>query len=133
MPAKRSFFEFKNKQDSVTHQPEEEQFNDKVYADAFTFNKKSADIGNSSAQHLTACMYEQGKGVEKDMTMAFKYFKMSADQNNSNAQFNLYRLYDTGVGVDKNKDLAMEFLKLSAQNGHSSAKDVLNKLRRPLL
>ncbi|WP_418642377.1 protein kinase domain-containing protein [Vibrio chaetopteri] len=51
--------------------------------------RKSADQGNAKAQYNLASMYEQGRGVDKDMTEAVRWYVKSAKQGNKDAQSKL--------------------------------------------
>ena len=68
---------------------------------AIEFYTLSANKGNSYAQFNLAICYENGDGVEKDMTKAIEFYTLSANQGNSRAQFNLAICYKNGNGVER--------------------------------
>ncbi|GBC10321.1 hypothetical protein RclHR1_09520006 [Rhizophagus clarus] len=47
---------------------------------AFELYQKAANLGNIKAQFNLGKIYENGKGVEKDMDQAIFWYKKSADQ-----------------------------------------------------
>ena len=78
---------------------------------------KSAEQGNASAQYYLGYMYENGYGVEQDMTKAFEWYKKSAEQGYNNAQLKLGEMYQFGNGIRRNCANADEwFKKAAAQN-----------------
>lgn len=53
-------------------------------------------------------MYENGRGVKRDLKHALELFKRSADCGNEYGQMNLRRLYEEGKGVERNYKRAAE-------------------------
>ena len=52
--------------------------------------------------------YENGEGLEKDLTQAFEWAEKAAIQGNIKAQCYLGKCYKEGVGVKADKDKAIE-------------------------
>lgn len=50
---------------------------------------QAADMGYAPAQNNLGICYENGTGVEKNISKAFDFYKMSSEQGNSVAQYNL--------------------------------------------
>ena len=55
-----------------------------------------AEQKNAIAQFNLGVMFDQGKGVAKNVMKAFKLYKKSAEQGYSKAQFNLGEMYREG-------------------------------------
>ncbi|MBL1277153.1 MAG: sel1 repeat family protein [Ectothiorhodospiraceae bacterium] len=87
-----------------------------------------AQKGDSDAQNLLAGMYQQGQGVNKDMTLALRWWEKSALQGNMLAQMSLGRLYARGNDVDRDTRLASYWLDLAAAQGSQEAATLLAEM-----
>lgn len=56
---------------------------------AFSYYKKSADKGDTTAQTQVGYMYENGEGVDKNLKEAFKYYTMAAKNGSEGAKLQL--------------------------------------------
>ena len=80
-----------------------------------------ANKGNPAAQLKLGRMYEEGNGVEKNLTLALSWYKKAADQGNAEAQFNVGTMYDQGEGVTADKSQAIAWYKKAAAQGYLNA------------
>ena len=69
--------------------------------------------------------YNEGVGVEQDLSEAVKWFRLAAEQGYAPAQFNLGASYNNGEGVAENKDEAIKWFRLAAEQGDEDAIDTL--------
>ncbi len=91
------------------------------YSKALEWYKKAADLGQKSAQHNLAIMYENGQGVKQDYAKAFEWYQKSAAQGNADSQCNIGFLYENGRGVKQSDKKAFEWYKKSSENGCATA------------
>ena len=80
-----------------------------------------ASKGNSSAFINLANLYEQGQGVERDLTQAFYWLQKAADSNDVRGLFQLAMAYEKGAGVERNLPQASYWLEQAAQQGDETA------------
>jgi TPR repeat protein len=92
---------------------------------AFTRCKPLAEQGNASIQYKLGLMYEEGKGVEKDLAMALQWLQRAAEQNFSKAQLLIGRKYYTGAGVPRDLTKAAEWYRLAAEQNDAEAQYIL--------
>ena len=59
---------------------------------AFELYQKAANLGNSVAQYNLALMYENEKGIAKDIDQSIYWYKKSAENGGQDAQKNLKKL-----------------------------------------
>ena len=64
----------------------------KSEAEAVKWFRKAADQGNSSGQSNLARMYENGRGVAKDVGEALRWYRQAADQGDAKAKEGVKRL-----------------------------------------
>lgn len=64
---------------------------------------------NPQAKYILGCVYESGKGVEKDMNLATEYFTEAAEMNYGPAECSLGDLYYEGRGVAQSYEKAVEW------------------------
>ncbi len=89
-----------------------------------------AQKGNAEYQYALAGMYQQAKGVSKNMRLAIKWMGKSAQQGHSLAQLSLGRLYANGDDVSRDIRQAKHWLTLAAAQGESLASNILGKLSK---
>eukprot|EP00944_MAST-04C_sp_MAST-4C-sp1_P003395 g3395.t1 len=77
--------------------------------------------GDVEAQYILACMYENGRGVDKSDSVAFRYFKEAADHGHVEAQYKLACMYENGRGVDESHYQALMYFEEAAEQGHVEA------------
>lgn len=80
---------------------------------AFEYFQKSANQGYYRAEFILGYMYDQGKGVEKNIQRAIQWYEKSANQGNPYAYYNLGTMYLNGKEVKKDYQKAVEFFKKS--------------------
>lgn len=61
------------------------------WSNVFRFQQIMAERGNVEAQYLLGEMYEEGRGIPKDLTQAKIWYERSAAQGHSGAQQRLAR------------------------------------------
>ncbi len=93
-----------------------------------------AQKGNPKYQYTLAKMYQQAKGVNKDIKLAVKWMGKSALQGHALAQLELGRLYAKGDDVPRDINQAKHWLTLAAAQGtgpaSTSARDMLTELNK---
>jgi TPR repeat protein len=77
--------------------------------------------GDAVSQYSLGTMYEDGRGVEKNIKKAIELYKLAADQNFIEAQYYLGVIYDKGLGVPSDYVKARQWFQIAAKNGHSKA------------
>lgn len=73
--------------------------------------------------------YENGYGVEQNMSKAFKCYKKSVEMGSNDALFNLAICYENGIGVARNLLKAIEYYEKSAKLGNEKSKNRLKELK----
>jgi TPR repeat protein len=64
-------------------------YDKKEYKIAFDLLQIPANTGNAIAQTILGVMYENGLGVEQDVTQAVNWYRKAAVQGHASSQFNL--------------------------------------------
>ena len=105
-----------------------ENYEKGYYSEAVKWLRKSAELGNATAQNDLGWMYRNGHGVLKDYTEAVKWFRKSAEQGDDGGQNNLGYMYLNGYGVLKDYTEAVKWFRKSARQGREAAKDNLRAL-----
>jgi TPR repeat protein len=86
------------------------------YHRAFKQLQKLAKKGHPTAQHIVGMMYENGIGVEKNLSKAAAYYEKSAMQEFGDAQCALGRMYQQGNAVVvKDAEKARDWLMKAAE------------------
>ena len=82
----------------------------------------AAENGDYDAFYELALCYEEGEGIEKNMTEAAKWFELAAEEGDAKAQNKIGEFYYYGLGVKK-KDTktAVKWFQMSAEQGHSGS------------
>lgn len=76
-----------------------------------------ADEGLPFAQYELGTMYEDGKGVERNLDDAFWWYSLAAEQDYPLAQYKLGTLYHQGKGIEKNYTTAAQWYRKAAEKG----------------
>ncbi len=92
-------------------------YQNKDYAHAVEYYQKAAEKGDARAQCELGCCYENGEGVEKNMTKAFELHKQAAQAGNAKAQQRLAYFYYNGWVVSKDVKTAVKYFEQAADNG----------------
>jgi len=87
-----------------------------------------AQKGHADYQYLLGTMFQQAKGVRKNMDLALKWLGKSALQGHVLAQMTLGRIYANGVDVPRDTAQASYWLNLAAAQGHADAIAALEAL-----
>lgn len=93
--------------------------------DSFWDIYTSALRGDKIAQFQVGVMFEQGIGVESNLTNASKWYEKSAIQGYMDAQYNIGLMYARGRGVEQNEQFAMMWLASAAKQGDKEARKLL--------
>ena len=97
-------------------------------AEAATWFRKAAELGDSSGQFYLATMAATGRGVSKDVAEAVKWFRKAAEQGLGEAQYDLAKLYRDGSGVKQDNVEAYKWFNLAAMRGIIEAAVERNKV-----
>lgn len=87
-----------------------------------------AQMGSPEFQYKLGIMFQNAKGVKKDMNIALKWMSKSAMQGHSLAQLTLGRIYAKGIEVPRDDQQARYWLDMAAAQGHKDAIAALDKL-----
>ncbi len=63
---------------------------------------------------MLATLYDQGRGVDRDLTQAFAWYRRAANQGQPQAQFNLGDFYRQGIAVEADPVEAYKWWRLAA-------------------
>ena len=85
-----------------------------------------------TAQYLLAAMYEQGKGVAKDVNRALALYRRAADQGHVRAGVKLGEMYSGGRGVNEDLVQAWAWFDRAARRGHEATATERDRLRARL-
>ena len=72
-------------------------------------------------QNDLAVCYENGLGVEENLTKVFQWYQKSGEAGDSTGQNNLTVCYENGLGVEKNLTKASYWYQKSFGDGDSNA------------
>ena len=94
-----------------------EHYGKKEYAEAVTYFRRSADLGNMDAQNYLGVCCKNGWGITKDAAEAAKWFRKAAEQGDQYGQYNLAACYKDGNGVAKDREEARKWFEKAAEQG----------------
>ena len=103
-------------------------FDKAEYETAYPEMMALASEGNPEAAYYMGKMYQEGLGVEADVTKALQYFEQADKGFYSNATVQLGKMALAGKGMAQNKDLGIQYLKKAAYAGNGDAMFELGKL-----
>jgi TPR repeat protein len=98
----------------------------KDFAKARTWYRKSADMGDHSAEFILGRMHEEGLGGPADSKLAFQWYSKAAKGGETDASDSLGRMYYEGIGTKK--DLRKAMLHLQESNSYE-ARDIFREIR----
>lgn len=81
----------------------------------------AANQGDPESQYNLAVLYQDGKGMDKDLKQALYYYTLAADKGNVKAQFTLGLLYGNGHVQDENFSKTFYYFSLAAKQGDAGA------------
>lgn len=70
---------------------------------------RCAEMGDATCQLNLGWLYEEGRGVPRNLTTAVRWYRASAEQNDPKAEENLGNMYQLGRGVAQNCKTAVEW------------------------
>jgi TPR repeat protein len=70
---------------------------------------RCAEMGDATCELNLGWLYEQGKGVGRNLATAVRWYRAAAEQNHPRAEENLGTMYQFGRGVAKNCKTAVEW------------------------
>jgi len=76
--------------------------------------KSAADVGHSRAAALLGWLYEEGRGIEKDISEAKRWYRIAAEHGEADAMSSLGRLTLKGVGTEAH-EVAWQLFQRAAQ------------------
>lgn len=92
--------------------------------------EKAAQQGNDYAQKKLADLYEEGRGLPKNLLLAADWREKAAKRGNIKAQLLLGKMYLAGAGVNQDKVRAAYWLKRAAIEGDNvEAQNLLAKMQ----
>jgi TPR repeat protein len=91
------------------------------YAEAIRCFVKAASLGVNSALVALGTFYEQGTGVDVDLSVAVSFYRIAALKLDTDGMMSLHRCYREGIGVDEDHVSASQLLKLAARLGNPRA------------
>ena len=92
-----------------------------VAADSLNDIKKAAEQGEMVAQYFLGMMYEDGRGVKKDLSEAVKWYRKAAEQGYAPGQYLTGEMYRKGEGVIKDSYEAANWYRKAAEQGYADA------------
>ena len=102
------------------------------YAEAMTWHRKAADLGDAKAQFSVGVMYFKGLGVPQNYAEAAKWYRRAADQGDPTAQFNLGSMYAKGQTVPHDDVTALVWLTVAAERGVRTASEARDRLAKTM-
>ncbi len=90
--------------------------------------EQAAEQGNAYAQKMLGDLYEQGNGVQKNLTLAADWREKAANRGNIQAQLKLGKMYLYGTGVARDPTKAAHWLNRAAIEGDSEAQYLYAKM-----
>lgn len=91
------------------------------FPEAARFYQLAADQGDTEAQYCLGYMYNDGRGVDRDIQAAIGLFRLAADRGHADAQYELGCIYVIGGDVEENYEEAARLFHLAALQGHAQA------------
>ncbi|CAM0141404.1 hypothetical protein VKS41_003889 [Umbelopsis sp. WA50703] len=73
------------------------------------------------AYFWVAACYEEGGGIEKDLTKAFEFYMKSAESGDLDGEFQVALMLSNGQGVTQNRKMAFDWYSRAARKGHRTA------------
>ncbi|KAI8886566.1 HCP-like protein [Backusella circina FSU 941] len=95
------------------------------YKSAESWYSTGANNDDSRAQYRLGLMYEEGKGVEKNLEKALSYYLQAHKNGNSNATYSLAQIYLNGNGVNQDLTKAFFLFTEASEMGHIQAHKAL--------
>ena len=87
--------------------------------------EQRAVLGDYTAQFTLGQIYDEGKGVAKNVQEAIKQYQLATDQQDLRAEYNLGMLYLEGKGIPADYEKAISLLRDAAFKGNDFAQYTL--------
>ena len=84
---------------------------------AFSYYKKSSDMGNSTAAVMLGLCYGNGDGVDMDKKKSFDSYLLAAERGNPLGMMPVGQYYFEGIGVKRDPEKALIYLLKAKANG----------------
>ena len=88
-----------------------------------------AELGDAEAQFNLGVLYDEGAGVDRNLTTAADWYRKAAEQGFIDAQTNLGIMYYHGLGVDHDLEAAAHWFRLAADQGDAEAMNYLQRIQ----
>lgn len=99
------------------------------FKEAHVHLEKLAACGNCGAHNLLGMIYENGLGVEKNMSKAISHYEFAAQRGVASAQHRLGSIYYRGDKVvPRNYKKARRWLRKAADQGSREARELLEQV-----
>lgn len=92
------------------------------YTQAVEFYRWAVRYHNNIGITNLARMFEEGKGVDRNINIAIKLYEIAVTLGNLDAMVNLGRIYVNGYGVPKNIPVAIQLFEQASEFGNIDAK-----------
>lgn len=100
--------------------------------EAVIWLQRASEKGIAGAQAQLGKLFEEGRGVKKDIEAAAQWYREAAEQDHIKAQAYLGRLYLHGKGIPKDLVQAYMWLSLAAEKGDLLAARALHKSKHTI-
>ena len=88
----------------------------------------TAEAGDANAQYAVGIIYQEGRGVEKDLGKTIAWYEKAAAKGEVNALYTLGYMSHHGIGVAQNFDKAAQWYRAAGNKGHPKAMFELARL-----
>jgi len=88
-----------------------------------------AELGDAEAQFNLGVLYDEGAGVEQNLTTAADWYRKAAEQGFIDAQTNLGIMYYHGLGVAPDLKAAAHWFRLAADQGDAEAMNYVQRIQ----
>ena len=95
------------------------------YTAALSAWRRAAEQSHAEAEFRLGALYENGRGVAKDLEQARSWYARAAEHGSQKAQFNLGHMYATGTGVARDEAEAARWYRRAAELGNAHAQYTL--------
>lgn len=102
-------------------------YEEENWREAFFWLDRAARSGDPVSQYNLGFIYEQGKGVQRDMEASFSWMNKAALAGYDRAQFVVGNMYYHGRGVAPDRASARFWFEKAAANGNAEAKKSLEE------
>lgn len=100
---------------------EQKAASEQAFIAKFQEMKPLAEKGDAKAQYIVASLYQEGKGVMKNLEMAANWYAKAASQGLALAQYRLGAMHESGQGAPKDILRAIELYRLAAGQGNDAS------------